>query len=191
MEESTLIQNLKTGQPAAFEKLVTSYQDRVINTCFGFLQNMEDAEDTAQEVFIEVYKSIDSFRADSKVFTWIYQIAVRKSLDFLRKKKRLKRFGTLKRIIGLEVLNNTPSKSIYGPEESLENKERRQILMQAVEKLPENQKIAFTLSKYEDLSYKEIAAVMDTTVSSVESLLFRAKKNLQKSLEKFYKNKII
>ncbi len=191
LEESVLIKELQKGTASAFESLVKKYQDRVINTSFGFVQNTQDAEDVAQEVFIEVYKSVQDFRVDSKIYTWIYQIAVRKSLDFLRKKKRKKRFSSIKRFVGMDIVESTVESSNYDPQESLENKERRKVLMDAVDRLPENQKIAFTLSKYEDLSYKEIAEVMSASIPSVESLLFRAKKNLKKDLEKVYRNKMI
>ena len=191
LKDLSLIKDLKQGKAAAFEQLVLEYQDRVINTCYGFVQNTEDAEDIAQEVFIEVYRSVTKFREDSKIFTWIYQIAVRKSLDFVRKKNRKKRFSSLKRIAGFETIEDKVKSSAFDPQESLENKERRRILMQAVEQLPENQKVAFTLSKYEGLAYKEIAEVMESSLSSVESLLFRANKNLRKKLGSYYrKNKI-
>lgn len=161
----------------------------VLNTCYRFVLNREDAEDIAQEVFLEAYRSLDSFRQESKLSTWLYRIAVTKSLDHLRKKKRKKRFSSLKRVMGF----NDPAEelalpsSIETPAEVLSGSERTKILQSALDSLPDNQKTAFLLSKYDGYSNQEIADVMQTTVSAVESLVHRAKKNLQKKLEKHYR----
>ena len=181
------IQALQRGESKAFEALVEQFQDKIVNTCYGFVQNAEDAEDIAQEVFIEVYKSVNNFRAESQLSTWIYRIAVTKSLDFIRKKKRKKRWDSLKRVFGMEsVAERLPSSTKQNPDAQVENEERRIILNTAIASLAENQRIVFTLHKFEGLSYKEIADVMDTSLSSVESLMHRAKKNLQKKLYNYY-----
>ena len=193
MSEVEIIQKLRQGNEQAFRQLVEKYQKLVINTCNGMVHNMEDAEDIAQDVFIEVFRSIDKFRADSKLSTWLYRIAVNRSLNFIRDNKKNKWFqsfeDSVKSKIALhENLANTRSDQ---PEFVMENKQRAAMLHEAIDSLPENQKVAFTLSKYEELSYQEISAVMDVTVSSVESLLHRAKKNLQKKLYTCYKKKCI
>ena len=161
----------------------------VYNTALGILQNTFDAEDLAQEVFVQVFHSVKNFKGDCKLSTWLYRITVTKSLDFLRAKKRKKRFAFVQSLFGSE--NNEPlaeQATFVHPGVQLENKERAAILFKAIDKLPENQKIAFTLSKVEGLSYQEIADVMQLSVSSIESLLFRAKNNLQKYLGDYYKN---
>lgn len=189
MSEWILIEQLKNGDEAAFKAIVTTWQDMVFNTAIGILQNAEDAEDVAQEVFLQVYESIHSFKGESKFSTWLYRITVTKSMDHIRRKKRKKRFAGIQALFGL---NNEP---VYDPPDfhhpgiNLDNKERAAILMKAVKNLPENQHIAFTLHKMEGLSYQEVSEVMNTTVSSVESLLHRAKNNLRKSLEKYYRDK--
>lgn len=161
----------------------------MVNTCYGFLQNREDAEDLAQEVFIEVYKAIHSFREEAKFSTWLYRIVVNKSLNLLKKHKRKKWIGNIQTIFGGEeqepqIANGkTPD-----PHANLEQQERVRILHRAIDSLAENQKIAFMLGKYEDLGYKEIAEVMGTSVSTVESLLNRAKMNLQKKLRNYYES---
>ena len=189
--EEQLINNIKQGSQEAFQQLVERNQDRVFNTCFGFVRNNDDADDLAQEVFIEVFRSIDKFKNDSKLSTWIYRIAVNKSLDFIKKQSRIKRWGG---IIKLSTSENDSDENWYAhnetPEQNLEQQERINILNNAIDKLPIKQKSAFTLHKYEDLSYKEIADIMKTSVSSIESLMHRSKKNLQKSLEKYYKNEL-
>ncbi len=174
-------------QVADFRKIVEAYQENVRNTCFRFVKNKEDADDLAQEVFIQVYESLAHFREDSELSTWIYRIAVNKSLDFIRKKKRKKRFAQLTSLFGFDdekeeiILPDNDN-----PQENVEQKERKQILDSAIDQLPENQKTAITLSKYEGFSNKEIAEIMNLSLSAVEALMHRSKKNLHKLLYDYY-----
>ena len=85
MEDEALIKALQERSETAFRQLVSTYQDRVYNTCLGLVQNAEDAEEVAQDVFIEVYRSVAKFRGDAKLSTWIYRIATTKSLELIRK----------------------------------------------------------------------------------------------------------
>lgn len=187
MQEQALIQALQAGESTAFGKIVAQFQDHIVNTCFGFVNNSEDAEDLAQEVFIEVFRSIGNFRGGAKLSTWLYRIAVTKSLDFLRKKKAQKRIQFVKSLFGMDdEERQIADYKIVHPHLQLEQQERLNVLHQAVGQLAENQRIVFTLNKFEDLSYKEIAAVMDISLSSVESLIHRAKKNLKKRLRVYY-----
>jgi RNA polymerase sigma factor (sigma-70 family) len=117
--------------------------------------------------------------------SWIYRIAVSKSLEFIRKQKRKKRFAFLQSLTGAENISSDKN-TFYHPGIRIENKELAAILFKAIDKLPENQKAAFVLNKVEDLSYAEIAEVMKLSLSSIESLLFRAKQNLQKLLSDYY-----
>ncbi|MBN2349387.1 MAG: RNA polymerase sigma factor [Bacteroidales bacterium] len=190
MTDNELILQLKQKNHEAFKILVNTYQKLVINTCNGLLLNYEDSQDVAQEVFIEAYKSIHNFRNESKISTWLYRIAINKSLNFIRSKKISK---WVSRLESLATLKGSDLSSIAGnssdePQSNIEDEQRKQILHRALEALPENQRIAFTLNKYEDLSYKEISEVMNISVSAIESLLFRAKKNLQERLIRYYKN---
>ena len=171
--------------------MVQLYQDQVYNTALGLLKNEEEAQDTAQEVFIEAFRSLGKFREESRISTWLYRIAINKSLDLIRKKKRKKRWTTVVSLFGGEDKDSASQVADFEhPGVKLENKERAKILFSAIEKLPENQRIAFTLHKIEDLSYKEIADTMQTSLSSIEALIHRAKKNLRKELGGWYeKNK--
>ena len=186
--EKKLINELKTGNTEAFKKMVERYQDNVINTCYGFLKNKEDSEDVAQEVFIEVYRSIARFRQESKLSTWLYRIAVTKSLDFIRRKQRKKRFAKIQHVFGIDnEAEQVPAHINSNPDVNLENQERSAILQAAIDSIAENQKIAITLSKIEGLSNKEVAEIMGTSVSAVESLVHRAKNSLYKKLYQYYK----
>lgn len=170
-----------------FKKVYDQHARMVFNLCLKYLQSIEDAEDVTQEVFITVFKSIHQFKGESKISTWIYKIAITKSLEFIRMKKRKKRFAFFQSIFSDEKGEiNISDVHFHHPGVQLENKERAAILFNAIDKLPENQKTAYFLCKLEDLSYNEIAEIMKVTVPSVESLLFRAKQNLQKILGNYY-----
>ena len=189
MEEANLISALKQGDEAAFKQLIELYKDRVYNTCLGFLGNVEDGEDITQEVFIEAFHSINNFRGDAKLTTWLYRIASTKSLEHIRKQKRKKSWSLIQGTFTINDEDVGNKKAAFEhPGIKLENKERAAVLYKAIDKLPDHQRTAFTLHKIEDLSYKEIAEIMNVSLSSIESLMFRAKKNLQKYLTNYYKN---
>ena len=184
MTESELIQGLRNGDEGAFKELVDTCQDRVFNTAIGIVQNAEDAEDVAQEVFIQVYRSIHQFKGEAKLSTWLYRIATTRALDLLRSRKSKKRFGLMQRLFGdgNEPLHELPD--FNHPGVALDRKENAARLFKAIAQLSDNQKTAFTLHKLEDLSYQEVSDVMQTSVPAVESLMHRAKQNLRKILEK-------
>lgn len=157
------------------------------NTCFRFVKNPQDADDVAQDVFIQVYESLHHFREDAEVSTWIYRIAVNKSLDFLRKQKRKKRFAQITSILGFgSETDFVEVAADSDPFKNLQDKERRQLLDRAIDALPENQKTALTLSKLQGFSTKEIADIMNLSVSAVEALNHRARTNLQKRLGRYF-----
>ncbi len=187
MTDEELIEKLKAGDSACFGILIELHSQKVLNIAFNIVRNLEDAEDITQEVFIEIFQSIQHFKRESKLSTWVYKITVNKSLDFLRKKKRKKRFGILQQLFSADSAEPRISiRNELHPGIELENKERASILQDAIEQLPEKQKTAFVLNKIEDQSYAEVANIMDMSIASVESLLFRAKQNLQKLLGDYY-----
>lgn len=187
MNEWILIEQLKQGDQTAFRKIVEAWQDLVFNTAIGIVQNAEDAEDVAQEVFVQVYESIHNFKGESKLSTWLYRITISKAMDHIRHKNRKKRFAFVKNLFTDQNEAVVHPPDFNHPGVILDNREKSATLMKAVSELPDNQRIAFTLHKIEGLSYQEISEVMESTVSSVESLMHRAKNNLRKNLENFYK----
>lgn len=193
MTEAEIIQKLQEGSEAAFRHLVETYQQRVVNVCFGMLHNMEDAEDVAQEVFIEVHRSIHKFRADAKISTWLYRISVNRSLNFIRDNKKRKWFKSFDDVVKTQnaEIPKMQENHYDDPEHELEKQQRANLLHEAINSLSDNQKTAFSLNKYDDLSYQEISEVMNLSVSSVESLIHRAKINLQKKLHTCYKKRCI
>ena len=187
MEAKEIIMRLKQNDEKAFRVLVDLFSKKVYNTCIGMLQNMEDAEDVTQEIFIAIHVNIKEFREESSLSTWIYRIAVTKCLEFIRKKNRKKRSGIFKSIFtsdGARAIEN--HSDFMHPGIQLENQERAKILFKAIDLLPEQQRTAYILHKVEQVSYNEIAAIMELSLSAVESLLFRGKQNLKKYLATYY-----
>jgi len=188
MEDIELIARLKNGEDEAFRIVVDRYQRFILNSSFRFVQNKETAEDITQDVFIEVFRSINFFRAEAKLSTWIYRIAITKSLDYMKSQKRKKRFAIFKSLFNEDDKpEEVVAPETFNPGKQVENDDRIKILSWALAKLPENQRIAFTLSKYDEMSYQEIAEILGVSLSSVESLIHRAKENLKKKLYVYYK----
>ena len=189
MTDQELIEQIQSGSQSAFRHLVDKYQVLVFNTCIGFVGNRQSAEDLSQDVFIEAFRSIGKFRGEAKLSTWLYRISVNKSLNHIRDHKKhnivrsLERFFYGEKEEKLDVEDN-----IFGSADMpMEQQQHARELHQAISSLPDNQQIAFNLHKFDDLSYKQIAEIMDLSLSSVESLIHRAKKNLQKKLAAYYK----
>ena len=175
INEAHFLALLKKGDQAAFGTLVHTYSAQVLQTCFRFLLDQADAEDISQEVFIEVYQSIKGFKGQSKLSTWIYRIAVTKCLDELKKRNRKKRISSVGKLLHLEDVANWLGGGSR-PDKKTEENETFQLVMAALNTLPDNQRIAFTLSKIEGYTNSEIAEIMNTTTVAVESLIYRGKK---------------
>ena len=171
-----MIKAILEGDQKAFKLLVDTYQMMVVNTCHAFIHDRDEAEDIAQDVFIQVFESLGKFRFESKLSTWLYRIAVNRSINHCKSPRG--------RAIKVDIESwkqQEVAQSVEMPQQQLlEEQEQLELLHRAIDRLPENQRTALILNKYEELSYKEIAEVMGVTLSSVESLLFRAKNNLEK-----------
>lgn len=183
MTEHELIRGVIARDRAAMTCLVETYQKKVIKTAYYFLGNMDDAEDVAQEVFLEIVNSMHKFRQSSILSTWIYRITINYSLNAVKRNKRGQIFVRIEKIFGTAQ----PGKSKQVHEPAFENNamvqnETGKLLKETVSGLPENQRTVFILNKYEEMSYKEISEVTGFSVSSVESLLHRAKLKLQERL---------
>lgn len=185
MNEEALILSLQNGDPQAFRQLVETWQDMVFNVVLSIVQDATEAEDLSQEVFIQAYRYLPSFRKEAKLSTWLYRIAVSKALDAERKKKTRQRIAGIRSWLGWEE-KAAPVSPFCHPGVCLENKEKATLLFQAMRKLPENQRIAFTLVKAEGLSYEQVSEIMNLTVKAVEALMHRAKENLRKQLNHYY-----
>lgn len=172
------------------EKLVKENQSRVYNVCLSILQNPTDAEDISQETFIHIIHNIEKFKNESELSTWIYRVTVNKCLEELRRRKRKKRWARLLSLGG-DFDDGVDVPHFDHPGVLLENKERAGLFFSVLGQLPDKQNVAFTLHKVEGLSYQEISEAMKISKSAVESLIHRAKSNLQKALKVYYQNQLI
>jgi RNA polymerase sigma factor (sigma-70 family) len=186
--EAELVAQLQLGSEAAFRMLVERYQDRIYRTALSLLRNPEEAEDVAQEVFVEVHQTIGRFRGEAALSTWLYRLATSRALKSLRRARTKKRFAYFTSLLGFgnEVLHETPDPT--HPQALLEGQQQLQLLLAHIARLPEQQQVAFTLRHEQELSYEEIAAVLATTVPAVESLLFRARKTLRHHLQPHFRH---
>jgi len=183
LAEAELVALLQQGSEAAFRTLVARYQDRVYATAFALLRSAEEAEDVAQEVFVEVYQTVARFRGEAALGTWLYRLAASRALQHQRRLNAKKRFAYFTSLLGFnnQVLHEPPDHA--HPLALLEGEQQLRLLLAHIGRLPGQQQVAFTLRHEQDLSYEEIAAVLDTTVSAVESLLFRARQTLRRHLQ--------
>ncbi|MDD3075363.1 MAG: RNA polymerase sigma factor [Proteiniphilum sp.] len=175
MSDEQLIKDIISGNQAAFKNLMEKYQLQVFRTVMGFVHLKEDAEEVTQDIFVRVYQSLSSFHHDAEFSTWLYRITVNTSLNFLRSNRKNRLLQSLEAIFSHRSEEKTPL-------EELEHAERDRRIRMAIDALPEKQRMAFILSRYEELPQKKIAAVMNRSEGAVEQLLQRAKENLKKKL---------
>jgi len=191
MTDIEIIRLILQGEKEKYRRLMEKYQPLVFRTCLGFVHNKDDADDLTQEVFIQAYQSLSAFKAESAFSTWLYRIAVNASLNRIRKSKKRSVLQYFKSLSGGEkdpedkFLDEVPE----NPEEILIRKEFSTWLSKALDSLPESQRTAIVLSKYDDLPQKEIAGIMNISEGAVEALIQRAKKNLREKLSSGGKKK--
>lgn len=172
-------------EQSSVENLFAKYSGLVFNVAYRFLQDREDAEDITQDVFLQVYKSLKHFRGESQISTWLYRITVNLSLNFQRKRKYRQWFSSDRRTDDSSEADD--EMDIAGSREEnpvtiMERKEVNQIVQDAISSLPEKQRVALILFRYEGLSYEEISEIMKVSVASLESRLHRAKQTLARKL---------
>ena len=180
-----LVARVAEGDEYAFQILVNRHQTSVLNLIYRFMGDRLKSEDLAQETFLQVWRSAKTYQRKSKFTTWLYRICANLCLNEIksaRRKKWLQFFKNnpdSKQSENEDLLVDSPN-----PEDLLLARERNQQITNALQSLPENQRIALILKRYDDLSYKEISRVLGCSIPAVESLLVRAKRTLQKKLEK-------
>jgi RNA polymerase sigma-70 factor (ECF subfamily) len=193
MTDEQLMREFQSGQERAFQELFGRYSKFIINFAYRFLNSREAAEDVAQEVLLRVYKGRDRYNPSRPFRPWIFSIAARLCSNKLRDLKRkptasldFKRDEDDDRASLIDVV---PEKSSLSPEASLEKRETILVVREALTNLPEAQRTAVLLAKYEEMSYDEIAAVLKTSVPSVKSLLFRGRETLKRLLRPYVQEK--
>lgn len=179
---------LKDGDEAAFAELISRHQSRVVSLIYRFVGDETEAEDLAQEVFLRVFRMRDRYRPKARFSTWIYRIAANVSLNALRARSRRRCVSMPLTFDKSETQEGRTSSHVEDhrvdmPYAPMESRELHEQVQQAVDQLPETQKVAVILNKYEGMSYEEIAAIMGCSMMAVKSLLARARNNLRERLE--------
>jgi RNA polymerase sigma-70 factor (ECF subfamily) len=182
-EDAELIQRCQRGDREAMNQLIQVHQKHVFNLAFRLSNNYDDAQDIAQEAFIRVFNSIHNFRGDANFTTWMHRIVTNVFLDE-RKKQRVREHGSLDEYLELE--DSSVARQIEdpspGPEDAVEQRERHEVVAQAVLQLPENQRVMIALYHFQGRSYEEIAATMQLPIGTVKSRLNRARLALKEKL---------
>lgn len=181
--EQILLANAKAGDVAAFEELVEGYQKKIFNLAYRIIGNYDDAGDMAQEALIRIYRSIANFKEQSSFSTWIYRITTNVCLDEIRKRKN-KKVISLDEEIRMEdgeMKRQFMSDDIQ-PDAAAEQKELRTMVNNAINSLPEDQRLVITLRDIQGLSYDEISTVLDCPAGTVKSRISRARQALKNVL---------
>jgi RNA polymerase sigma-70 factor (ECF subfamily) len=182
-EERALIDRSRRGDLAAFDRLVRQYERNVFNTAYRLSGSHEDAADIAQEAFVRAWNNLKSFRGDSAFSTWLYRIVTNVFLDD-RKRKRARPHRSLEDVLTLD--ESTVQRQFEdpnpGPQDLAEGDERRKILEEAIQTLPEGQRIMVVMYHTQGLSYEEIAEITQLPMGTVKSRLNRARLALRDRL---------
>lgn len=181
--DELLVKKCQKGHYEAFEELIHKYQQKVYSLCYRYAGNHDDANDLAQEAFIRVYHSINKFHFKSAFSTWLYRVTSNVCLDEMRKKKRnssVSLDSPLETEEG-EMYFHLPDQK-YNPEIMAEQKDVQQIVHNAIQELPREQKITILLREMEGFSYDEMAEVLEVSSGTIKSRLNRARHNLKEIL---------
>lgn len=179
--EIVLIEALKKGERASFDRIVDMYQEKGINIAYNMLGNLEDAKDVLQDAFVKIYTGIKNFRGQSKFSTWFYRIVVNCSLDFLRRRKRANKIF-VQGIIDEEGAQPEVPDLHYDPAKIIMDNELSRKLDECIESLPEKQRTCFILKHREGLTSSQIAEILKCRYATVKVHLFRAVRALQDKL---------
>jgi RNA polymerase sigma factor (sigma-70 family) len=187
-DDLRLIQRAKTGDMSSFDELVRRYQERIYATVYHMTSNHEDASDLTQETFIKAYQALRSFKGDSSFFTWVYRIAINKTINFLKKRKNRNHFSLNDLDFNAEhdpdlvalVSHKTPRRD-------LNLSELQEKLNTAMQKLSDVHRLVVTLHDIQGLPHEEISRIMDCNIGTVRSRLFYARQQLQAFLSDYIK----
>ncbi len=188
IDEMVLVRRAKQGDLSAYDELVRRYQERIYATVYHMTSNHEDANDLAQEAFIKAYQALKSFKGGSSFYTWVYRIAVNKTINFLKQRKTRSQMSLDDLDFNAEhdpdlvalISEKTPRREIGLTE--LQEK-----LNAAMQKLSEPHRLVVTLHDVQGLSHEEIAEIMDCNIGTVRSRLFYARQQLQAYLSDYLK----
>lgn len=181
---------VQAGEEGAFRALVDRHRNAIVNLTYRYLGNRADAEDLSQEVFLKVYRARARYRPEAKFTTWLYRVAVNASLNEVRNRKNRPTHAAvpLQAAGGDSDATLAPvveDASVETPAAAAERNELRACVREAVDDLPERQRLALLLNRFHGLSYEELARSMEMTIPGIKSLLVRARENVRKRLEPY------
>ncbi len=188
VEDRVLVKRAQHGDLAAYDDLVRRYQERIYATIYHMTANHEDANDLAQDAFIKAYRALKSFKGDSSFFTWVYRIAVNKTINFL--KQRRKRVHMSLNDLDFNAEHDPDLVALISdktPRRDLSLVELQENLNAAMLKLSDVHRLVVTLHDVQGLSHEEISRIMDCNTGTVRSRLFYARQQLQAYLSEFLK----
>ena len=180
VNDAELIRQFKNGNETAFTTLVKRHQPRLLQVATVLLKDENEAMDVVQDVFVNVYYSLRSFREDSALYTWLYRILYNRCITYLRKKKIVSFFTIGDDEETIDIPSTTPT-----PDKVYENRELISAIHAAIEKLPIRQRTVFTLKQINDLKFSEIARVMGITEGAAKASYFHAVRKLQDLLKHY------
>lgn len=180
--DQELIQAFQEGDDSVFEILVKRYESRLFNTVLGLVRNHHEAEDLFQDILIKIYKKLKDFRGDSRFFTWLYRVSVNTTWDHLRKKKRRPAFSLDAAVEEKRIDPMKLKSKDQGPHSRADLSERVLLLKQVLGSLKPNHQVILQLKEVDGCSYQEIAQILNCSIGTVESRLFRARAQLKKNL---------
>jgi RNA polymerase sigma-70 factor (ECF subfamily) len=187
LTDADVMLRVKTGDESAFTFLVEKYRRQIIGFMYRMCHNPATAEELAQEVFLRVYRSRGSYEASAKFNTWLYRIATNLAVNHARDTRHERPENTLRLDEPEPETGTTPdlADGSLTAEEQILRRERLRAIQKRVQALPERQRMAVMLHKYQQMDYREIAEVMKLSESATKSLLFRAYETLREQLKEF------
>jgi RNA polymerase sigma-70 factor (ECF subfamily) len=180
--DQELVQRVQQGDKSAFDLLVIKYQHKIVHLVNRYVKDPSEAQDVAQDTFIKAYRALGDFRGESAFYTWLYRIAINTAKNYLLSRSR-RHFDYEIDVQDAEQVENSPQlKDIETPENLLMNEQIVAVIKSAIERLPEEMRIAITLREFEGMSYEEIAEAMDCPIGTVRSRIFRAREAIDQKL---------
>ena len=177
-DDAALLESALEGDQQAFGSLVLRYQDRLFNTMLRVLTSTEDARDVTQNAFVQAFLKLESFRGDSKFYTWLYRIAMNLALSHMRRRKSVVSIEHARETSAMEVEDRNPL-----PQDRLVGDERVRLVQQALSQLGDQSRQILVLREIEDCSYETIAEILELPIGTVRSRLFRARMQLKEQLQ--------
>jgi RNA polymerase sigma-70 factor, ECF subfamily len=179
------MEEIKNGSTAALEALIECHQSRIIGTVAKMLGDESDAEDISQQVFIRVWKHAGRYQPTAKFTTWLYKITRNLVFNELRRRKRHPAHSLDRAFDDDDRPRQAPDTTTKSPDRTLLDEEMHAAIQRAIDELPETQRLAVILRRYDDISYEEIGEILDLSVPAVKSVLFRARTELREKLRKY------